>query len=1038
MPRLFRIGGSFAIVLSAYWAYALVAVPLIEPPAEPRPEEETGGWDPRIGNRPAARVRELADLFPKGAWELKNPKILESDRLKLLMQSYRNLGDGRVEITPCTLVFLPEQPADDPAERLRRAVVLEARQGAVLRFAEPIDPLRGKIGRPVGGELVGPITIRSQGQDPGPDDDLLIVTRDVELTQRHIWTSHAVDFRWGRSHGRGRRLHIELLEEKRSSDVDRDQPNIAGIKLFELREIERIHLELGKQKPASGAATPGTSEGKTPMAGLAGQPVELSCRGPFRFDVPGKVATFKDRVDIWRVHPNGPSDQLSCELLTLYFIGREEADGPPARDPASLAPPAPPDHTAGAAMLKDRLAGSLALRLARIEARGDPVVASIPSERAAARGQRLVYDLLEDRIVLQGADEVMLKQAESEIRARSLDYLASPGGRLGEVYAEGPGWLRARLENRPDDRLEARWNTVLQVRPQQDKHVISLHGGAALRSPGFGQLDAKDIGFTLRQVPGTTPGRRIDWKPDEMHARGNVHVSSERLSCVVDELKVGFEETAPSGAGRAWMSPGSGERFAPTAGHLPQRRQAPSQHQAAWQHTAYHPPPRERHFEVLGRVLTAKVQLGENEQIALSELTIRDKVRLVETQTARPDEEPLSLAGDFVQVLHADTPNATATVTGRPAELHGPGLALVGPNVNLDRGSNRLWIDGAGRMDIRLDRGLEGRPLETPANLQIHFGRSMEFDGQTAQFNEAVRATAPNAQLETRTLEVQFQRPIRFGEAQLAGRPEIERVACLGGAVMHNRSFEGPQQTSQERIETADLSIHVPSGELNARGPGRVMSVRRGVANPILTGQKSRGTGPNAVRSPNENMSPAPSGATPPADQLSALHVQFQGSATGNLRRRDLTFHDRVQTAFAPVDGWDARLDLNEPDALPPGGVWMKCNRLGVHEMPAPLSGRRSVELEAAGNVLVEGRMDDGLYAARALRMTYDEAKGLLVLEGDGHTAAELVRQQRIGGPQSRIPARRILYWPATNRFTPNDPPTVEINGLPSGAFGGP
>ena len=31
MPRVFRIAGSFAIVMVAYWAYALVAVPWIEP-----------------------------------------------------------------------------------------------------------------------------------------------------------------------------------------------------------------------------------------------------------------------------------------------------------------------------------------------------------------------------------------------------------------------------------------------------------------------------------------------------------------------------------------------------------------------------------------------------------------------------------------------------------------------------------------------------------------------------------------------------------------------------------------------------------------------------------------------------------------------------------------------------------------------------------------------------------------------------------------------------------------------------------------------
>ena len=69
------------------------------------------------------------------------------------------------------------------------------------------------------------------------------------------------------------------------------------------------------------------------------------------------------------------------------------------------------------------------------------------------------------------------------------------------------------------------------------------------------------------------------------------------------------------------------------------------------------------------------------------------------------------------------------------------------------------------------------------------------------------------------------------GQRFLEGmRPEIEQVVCSGGAVMHNRSFDGPQQTSQQRIETADLSIHVPSGDLNASGPGRVLSVRRGLS----------------------------------------------------------------------------------------------------------------------------------------------------------------------------------------------------------------
>ena len=96
------------------------------------------------------------------------------------------------------------------------------------------------------------------------------------------------------------------------------------------------------------------------------------------------------------------------------------------------------------------------------------------------------------------------------------------------------------------------------------------------------------------------------------------------------------------------------------------------------------------------------------------------------------------------------------------------------------------------------------------------------------------------------------------------------------------------------------------------------------------------------------------------------------------------------------------------------------------------------MELEAADNVVVEGRMSAGYFTARSVRMTFAEDKGLLVLEGNGHTPAELFRQQQIGGPQSRLAAGRIMYWPKTNRFMFNDPQAVEINGLPTTGGGSP
>ena len=58
-----------------------------------------------------------------------------------------------------------------------------------------------------------------------------------------------------------------------------------------------------------------------------------------------------------------------------------------------------------------------------------------------------------------------------------------------------------------------------------------------------------------------------------------------------------------------------------------------------------------------------------------------------------------------------------------------------------------------------------------------------------------------------------------------------------------------------------------------------------------------------------------------------------------------------------------------------------------------------------------------GPYKARGQRITYADTKDLLVLEGDGRADVELFRQARIGDPVDRVAARKIFYWPKTNRL---------------------
>ncbi len=61
MPRLAHVAATFAIVLMAYWAYAVVAVPLIEPAAEPMATHV--GPDPPP-SEPAKTRRRVGGALP--------------------------------------------------------------------------------------------------------------------------------------------------------------------------------------------------------------------------------------------------------------------------------------------------------------------------------------------------------------------------------------------------------------------------------------------------------------------------------------------------------------------------------------------------------------------------------------------------------------------------------------------------------------------------------------------------------------------------------------------------------------------------------------------------------------------------------------------------------------------------------------------------------------------------------------------------------------------------------------------------------------
>ena len=284
--------------------------------------------------------------------------------------------------------------------------------------------------------------------------------------------------------------------------------------------------------------------------------------------VDDQVATFRDQVNVLRSHPDGPSDRLTCDLLSVFF----------ARPPQTGAgQPGHPLAGRGASPKGKSSTPGFDLQPARFEAQGSPAVLTVPMDRLEARAERLQYNLHDGQVYLEDHQEAALRKDRDEIHTPSLRYVPGPPDHknMFQLLAGGPGWLRGEMSDRPGQQLEARWKERLEVRPQQQYQVISLTGGASLSFQAMGQLDAREIHFRLREVPPTaTPdANSVGWtsesvrqtadgpggpshkgeasfQPDQLFAVGNVFGNSPQFSCKAEErLDVWFTTAPPSPGG---------------------------------------------------------------------------------------------------------------------------------------------------------------------------------------------------------------------------------------------------------------------------------------------------------------------------------------------------------------------------------------------------------------------------------------------------------------------------------------------------------
>ncbi len=134
MRALIRVPLSFVIVLVAYGAYGLTAVPLIEPSPDVVVEAPAALLAPVSSAQVDPADRMYQWFGPdRNAWELQKPKMLRNNQGILLFDKYVTdpeklgpKGERKVRLEPLSLVFLSDDPALDPQVRDRQAIIMRA------------------------------------------------------------------------------------------------------------------------------------------------------------------------------------------------------------------------------------------------------------------------------------------------------------------------------------------------------------------------------------------------------------------------------------------------------------------------------------------------------------------------------------------------------------------------------------------------------------------------------------------------------------------------------------------------------------------------------------------------------------------------------------------------------------------------------------------------------------------------------------------------------------------------------------------------
>lgn len=1032
IPRLLRSAVALATLIVVYQGYVLTVAKVIEPPPPKKTSSGITKVDKEQSYHAFDRYRDvLTSYFPKGHWTLSDPlpRVLLRDRLMLVLKDYRRHDDGSVDLDEFAALLLPaDWEFGSPAPR--DTVILEAPGGAYLKFDEDFNPARGKMGRIVGGRIPGKVTIRSAMQEPGPEDDLYIVTRDLIIAdETKIRTDAAVEARLGPHRGSGRKLTIEL-----NRDPHKKQGiAINGVKSLTIMEQVEMVLDAGEtnffgsdepeDKVASRVVNPSPqpirlTSATTPLA--ESNLVEVKCQGAFFVDTLEYVANLEKKVRVTRQRLNGPFDQLDCNSLSIQFSEMDKDGVPVINDDPDLA--------------RRQRQAVKSMKPVLITAIGSPVRIDSPVEQAHLEANRVRMNLYSRKITLDDTREAKLQYGLSEWRGQSISYQMpeedSPQS-IGKLEIFGQGWLRAVPDDkRPDRVVDISWQAVPSPGANGPKYLPSVHltrrnGQPVLMLLGQPVVDAHRLGkitsarmeVELREVPADGPDgpafevskdkKKLAVMPERLLAAGDVVFASPKLTGRTHQLEGHFQpgRTAAEGELREASDQLNLDR---ADSNEPTQQYDLSANQI--------------HLD-----LSLADKSAEPTNVACDGSVVFRELQ------AKPGEQPLEVRGQRMTVRDVDT-DAKITVTGRrDPQLGGPGTAtinargitLTAERLDADQATGRFWSNGPGMATMNVDGEMFGQPAGTTSTVTLTWQTGLDAAGQRIVAEGRVLAESQQGWVQSDRIVAMLTKPVSFERDATKSKIELARVSLEGNVVGDYTGRDERGQISHENFQIEQIAYEHLSGNLQGRGPGTLRSVRLSTGS---LGFADLAGAPSQRAHPEQQVDDEP--------HLRYSRLDFSDGVSGNVNQRVVRFHGRVRGVYGPVNTWKEELPLYAPGRLPSDTVTLACETLEVNEDPLTRPVEKNklgmLEVRAMTNVEIEGRSEkSGIFQAEAVMASYSQAKDLFVLEGDGRQNA-MIRSWDHQGREGFGGGRKLEYNRTTGESRGVDVAPIELRQGPT------